>query len=127
MHAPDVLSHIVWGIDAGWSDRARTSSPTRPCTQLSELDHRDIEAILREIVANTVQLVGVVIGPEPDPIADALIRQCSLLYVCLPAGECEPGLQVLGIGLGSERARLQPEAFGRFGRGRSFHARHLFY
>src|SRR4029453_9885223 len=75
----------------------------------SELDHRDIEALLGQFVLDPVELVGVVIGPQAHAIADALVRQHALLHLRLPAGERELCFQVLRIGLRCEGPGLQPE------------------
>src|SRR6516225_5447749 len=77
------------------------------------LDDRDIEAARSELRLYAVELLGIVVGPKPDPIANALVGLRHALQGRFPAGQGEPGLEVFRIGFIRECAGLQPEAIAR--------------
>ncbi len=100
-------------VNACWAGCADHEFP-RGAAGTRLLDHRGVEAALGELALDAVELVDVVVGPQPDAIAHGPCPAASPAgCVASQPGQREPRLQVLGVGLGGERARLQPEALGR--------------
>src|SRR6185312_1153002 len=95
-----------WGVKTFWAGPVMREfpRPSRDLRRPSVVDDRDVEAALRELRLHPAELVGVVVRPEAHTIADAPVRQRSLLHARLPPGQREARAQILGIGRRRERS-----------------------
>ena len=102
---------------ASWAGDAPASSASARRPALRYLITADVEAALRELGLDAVELVGVVVGPEAHAVARPPCRAAC------PAGRRPPSRPARAAPSGSphrpalrERSRLQPEAVAGFAR-----------
>src|SRR5215510_6305225 len=87
--------------------------------RIGDLYERDFDAVLRQLLPDTVNIVDAGIGSEPHPVPYALAGDIGRLDVRLHAHQRQLRLEVVRVGGVRERTHLEKIAIlGRAGLGR---------